>query len=161
MALVTTPLRNASCSSWLVSSSKSKALKRIFPLRPIFRQRVQERLGSEGDALALAMRVVACASVGIRDEMDLRTLLALQLEDGGWEACWMYRYGSSGIKVGNRGLTTALAINAIDALNHLPQTPLYQPQLPLFKSCRISTLSPDSPVVGDRPLSRAEGLQPP
>ena len=128
------------------------------PLRPIFRQRVQERIGSEGDALALAMRILACASIGIRDEMDLRTLLSLQQEDGGWEAGWMYKYGSSGINIGNRGLTTALAINAIEALNHIPQTPACQPQLPLLKSYRISIVSPVSPVAGDRPQPRAEGV---
>jgi hypothetical protein len=71
------------------------------------------------------MRVLACASVGIRDEMDLRTLLNLQQEDGGWGAGWMYKFSSSGIAIGNRGLTTALAINAIEALDHLPKTPLY------------------------------------
>jgi hypothetical protein len=126
-------------------------------LRPIFRERVQERIGSEGDALALAMRVLACASVGIRDEMDLRTLLALQKEDGGWEVGWMYKYGSSGVNIGNRGLTAALAINAIEALDHLPQTPMYQPQLSILKSYRISIVSPDSPVVVDHPRSRIEG----
>lgn len=135
-----------------------KGTKADLSLRPIFRERVQERIGSEGDALALAMRVLACASVGIRDEMDLRTLLTLQQEDGGWEAGWMYKYGSSGINIGNRGLTTALAINAIEALNHLPQTPLYQPQLAVLKSYRISIVSPDSPVVGDRSQSRTEGV---
>lgn len=134
-----------------------KGTKADLSLRPIFRERVQERIGSEGDALALAMRVLACASVGIRDEMDLRTLLALQQEDGGWEAGWMYKYGSSGINIGNRGLTTALAINAIEALNHLPRAPMYQPQLPILKSYRISIVSPDSPVVVDRPPSRVEG----
>ena len=135
-----------------------KGTKTDLSLRPIFRERIQERIGSEGDALALAMRVLASASVGIRDEMDLRTLLSLQQEDGGWEAGWMYKYGSSGINIGNRGLTTALAINAIEALNHLPQTPLYQPQLPVLKSYRISIVSPDYPVVGDRPQSRAESV---
>ena len=135
-----------------------KGTKADLSLRPIFRERVQERIGSEGDALALAMRVLACASVGIRDEMDLRTLLTLQQEDGGWGAGWMYKYGSSGINIGNRGLTTALAVNAIEALNHLPRTPLYQPQLPAPKSYRISIVSPDHPVVGDRPQPRAEGV---
>jgi hypothetical protein len=136
-----------------------KGTKADLSLRPIFRERIQERIGSEGDSLALAMRVLACASVGIRDEMDLRTLLSLQQEDGGWGAGWMYKYGSSGINIGNRGLTTALAINAIEALNHLPQTPLYQPQLPVLKSYRISIVSPDHPVVGDRPQSRTESVQ--
>jgi len=124
-------------------------------LRPIFRQRVQERIGSEGDALALAMRVIACASVGIRDEMDLRTLLSLQQEDGGWESGWMYKYGSSGINIGNRGLTTAFAINAIEALDHLPKTPLYG--LRLF-GYRISIVSPDSSLVGQPPQSPGEGI---
>ncbi|KAF9650600.1 HAD-like protein [Thelephora ganbajun] len=133
-----------------------KGTKADLSLRYIFRERVQERIGSEGDALALAMRILACASVGIRDEMDLRTLLSLQQEDGGWEAGWLYKYGSSGTTIGNRGLTTALAINAIEALNHLPQTPLYQPQLPVLKSYRISIVSPVSPVAGDRPQSRAK-----
>lgn len=135
-----------------------KGTKTDLSLRPIFRERIQESIGSEGDALALAMRILACASVGIRDEMDLRTLLTLQQEDGGWGAGWMYKYGSSGINIGNRGLTTALAVNAIEALNHLPRTPLYQPQLPAPKSYRISIVSPDNPVVGDRPQSRAEGV---
>ena len=127
-------------------------------LRPIFRERVQERTGSKGDALALAMRVLSCASVGIRDEVDLGALLSLQQEDDGWEACWIYKYGYSGIDIGNRGLTTALAINAIEALNYLPQTPLHQSQLPVLKSYRISIISPDSPVVGDRLQSCAEGV---
>jgi len=128
-------------------------------LRPIFSRCVQERIGSEGDALALAMRVLACASVGIRDEMDLRTLLNLQQEDGGWEAGWMYKYGSSGINIGNRGLTTALAINAIEALDHLPKTPLYG--LRLF-GYQISIVSPDSSIVefehAPRSCADAEGI---
>jgi len=124
-------------------------------LRPILRQRVQERIGSEGDALSLAMRVIACASVGIRDEMDLRTLLNLQQEDGGWESGWMYKYGSSGINIGNRGLTTALAINAIEALNHLPKTPSYG--LRLF-GYRITIASHDSSLVEHPPQSIGEGI---
>jgi len=56
-----------------------------FFLHFIFRQRVQERVGSEGDALALAIRVLAFVSVSIRNETDLRMLLDLQQEDDGWE----------------------------------------------------------------------------
>jgi hypothetical protein len=128
-------------------------------LRPIFRQRIQERIGSKGDSLALAMRVLTCASIGIRDEIDLRTLFTFQQEDGGWELGWIYKYGSSGINIGNRGLTTAFAINAIEALNHLPRTPLYQPTLPVVNSYRISIVSPGSPVVRDHRRSRAEEMQ--
>ncbi|KAH9054307.1 hypothetical protein EDB87DRAFT_1689311 [Lactarius vividus] len=62
----------------------------------------------------------ACASLH-----DLALLLPLQCEDGGWGPGWMYKYGSSGVKIGNRGLNTALALNAISAVRSLPQ-----PQLP-------------------------------
>src|SRR5579862_8811959 len=82
-------------------------------LNPLLAARVQERIGAGGDALALAMRIVACAHLGIRNELDLRALLPLQCEDGGWELCWFYQYPYQGGKVGNRGLTTALAIKAI------------------------------------------------
>ena len=53
-------------------------------LKMLLRERVQERIGAEGDSLALAMRILACASVGIRNEIDFRTLLPLQCNDGGW-----------------------------------------------------------------------------
>jgi hypothetical protein len=49
-------------------------------------------------------------------ERDLAALLPMQCEDGGWELSWVYKYGSSGLKIGNRGLTTAFALNAIAAL---------------------------------------------
>ncbi|EAU91227.1 hypothetical protein CC1G_06862 [Coprinopsis cinerea okayama7 len=82
-------------------------------LRPLFTERVQERIGAEGDAMALAMRIIVCNYLGLHNEIDMRTLLALQCEDGGWEMGWIYKYGASGLKIGNRGLTTALAVDAI------------------------------------------------
>lgn len=80
------------------------------------RERLIERIGTPGDSLALAMRVVACASLGVRDEIDLRQLLAAQGSDGAWEDGWFYRYGQTGITIGNKGVTTALAMKAIMAL---------------------------------------------
>ena len=85
-------------------------------LQPLLKDRVQERIGAEGDALSLAMRILVCNFVGIRNEADLRRLLPLQCIDGGWEIGWIYRYGLTDISVGNRGLTTALAIKAIEAV---------------------------------------------
>ena len=82
----------------------------------LLRERVLERAGCSGDALALAMRVLAGAAVGLRMERDLAALLPLQCEDGGWGLSWVYRHGSSDVKIGNRGLNTALALNAIEAL---------------------------------------------
>lgn len=92
-------------------------------LKPLLKERIRERIGVQGDALALAMRILVCDYVGIRDEVDLRTLLPLQCEDGGWEIGWMYKYGSSGICIGNRGLTTALAIKAIECIVSPPPSP--------------------------------------
>ncbi|KAF8910343.1 Haloacid dehalogenase-like hydrolase-domain-containing protein [Mucidula mucida] len=92
-------------------------------LRPLLKERVAERIGVQGDALALAMRVLVCDYVGVRNEVDFRALLDLQCDDGGWEIGWMYTYGSSGIKIGNRGLSTALAIQAIEAMHALPPSP--------------------------------------
>ena len=71
---------------------------------------------TEGDALALAMRILVCDFIGIRNEVDLQRLLPLQCIDGGWEMGLIYRYGLTDISVGNRGLTTALAIKAIEAV---------------------------------------------
>ena len=93
-------------------------------LIPLLRARLLERVGCSGDALALSMRVLAGAAVGIRMERDLAALLPLQCEDGGWEPSWMYKLHTSGDKIGNRGLTTALALNAIAALH--PQQQLRQ-----------------------------------
>ena len=92
-------------------------------LAPLLRERVLERAGCPGNALALAMRVMAGAAIGLRMERDLEALLPLQWEDGGWEPSWVYRYGSTGgrLKLGNRGLTTAFALNAIAALYPGPQ----------------------------------------
>ncbi|KAF8210318.1 Haloacid dehalogenase-like hydrolase-domain-containing protein [Mycena galopus ATCC 62051] len=98
--------------SRLLLSSEDAALHEA--LGPLLKERLQERIGVEGDALQLAMRIVACSSLGIRDSVDLRTLRTLQCEDGGFEIGWMYKYGSSNIKIGNRGLTTALAVKAIE-----------------------------------------------
>ena len=104
----------------LACSEDPKLHEMIYPL---LERRVRERVGTEGDAVTLAMRILACDFVGIRNEVDLRKLLSLQCIDGGWEIGWVYRYSLKGISVGNRGLTTALAIKAIEAgINHPSQT---------------------------------------
>ena len=59
------------------------------------------------------MRILACNSVAVECGVDRHTLLHQQSQDGGWVAGWMYRYGSTGVKIGNRGVTTALAVKTI------------------------------------------------
>ena len=117
-------------------------------LVPLLRACIIERAGCPGDALALAMRVLAGAAVDLRLERDLEALLPLQCEDGGWELSWLYKLHTSGDKIGNRGLTTALALNAIAALH--PQPP--QENGPQTKGCdtplgMVQKLSPQLQVT--------------
>ncbi|KAI0319615.1 HAD-like domain-containing protein [Amylostereum chailletii] len=95
-------------------TAAKEEVQRLF--LPLLKERLQERVGAPGDAMALAMRIVACKSVGIRDEVDLRRLLSMQLEDGSWGPGNVYKYGRSGVGIGNHGLATALALEAIRAV---------------------------------------------
>ena len=99
--------------SRLCQSVNDPAVQR--DLKALLVERIKERIGTSGDALCLAMRLLACKSVGISNRVDLNTLLSTQSEDGGWPAGWMYWYGSSGVEIGNRGVTTALAVKAIES----------------------------------------------
>ena len=97
--------------SRLLRLSKSPSVQQRFG--PLFAERMRERFGLPGDALALAMRVLAASSVGICDVQDYQRLLSVQEEDGSWPLGWMYIYGLSGIRIGNKALTTAMALAAI------------------------------------------------
>ena len=83
-------------------------------LGPLLKERIQERVGLSGSAMDIAMRILACKWLGLESGDDRHVLLDKQCEDGGWDASWMCTYGSSGIKIGNRGVTTALAIRALE-----------------------------------------------
>ncbi|KJA23898.1 hypothetical protein HYPSUDRAFT_201024 [Hypholoma sublateritium FD-334 SS-4] len=79
----------------------------------LFKQRCQERIGSPGDALALAMRLHLCNRVDLNNKIDFQRLSNIQQLDGGWEPGAFYRYGSIDLQFGNRGLSTAIAQRAI------------------------------------------------
>ncbi|KAI0638688.1 hypothetical protein C8Q77DRAFT_1215435 [Trametes polyzona] len=95
--------------------SLPRALPEQTNLADLFTKRVAERFGEPGDALALAMRILAAESIGLCDRRGYERLLAMQEEDGGWPTGWMYKYGMTGILIGNRGLTTSFALRAIRA----------------------------------------------
>lgn len=59
------------------------------------------------------MRLLVCSALGIANSRDVATLRAAQLEDGGWEASFMYRFPGMGKELGNRGVTTAFAVRAL------------------------------------------------
>ena len=85
---------------------------------------LQERLNVPVNALALAFRLFACQSVGIELQLyrkDLQTLMSLQDEDGGWPAGHFCCLGRTGARIGNRGLTTALAVRILQRKGEMLQ----------------------------------------
>ena len=95
----------------LLQSSSDVHLKAT--LGPVLKERTQERVGETGSALDLAMRILTCNALDLNCDIDRRTLLDLQREDGSWESGWLYTYGSTGVKLGNHGVTTAMAVKAL------------------------------------------------
>lgn len=88
-------------------------------LSALFKERVAERFGEPGDASALAMRILAAGAAGLQDRRGYDRLLRMQEEDGAWQTGWIYKYGMNEILVGNKGLTTALAVAAIRRFREL------------------------------------------
>ncbi|KAI0328205.1 hypothetical protein GY45DRAFT_1347305 [Cubamyces sp. BRFM 1775] len=88
--------------------SASPALRE--DLTDLFRERVRQQFGAPGETLALSMRILAAVSVGLCDSGDYERLLTMQEEDGSWPTGWVYKYGASGVLVGNKGLTAAMAV---------------------------------------------------
>ncbi|KAL8710177.1 MAG: hypothetical protein Q9220_005260 [cf. Caloplaca sp. 1 TL-2023] len=81
------------------------------------RSQLQERLNVPTNPLALALRLFACQAVGIEKRLykkDLETLLEAQEEDGGWPAGHFCCIGRTGMRIGNRGLTTALVVRILN-----------------------------------------------
>ena len=63
--------------SRLLSRSRDPNLHAL--LKPLLKERIQERIGAEGNSSALSMRIITCDYVGIRDEVDLRKLLTFAM----------------------------------------------------------------------------------
>ncbi|KAJ7231164.1 hypothetical protein B0H12DRAFT_217999 [Mycena haematopus] len=79
------------------------------------RVRLAERTHVDTDALSLAMRLLAFQALEIpQAETLLKQLVSLQDDDGTWPSGWLCRYGKTGVRLGNRLLTTALAFKALD-----------------------------------------------
>jgi len=73
----------------------------------------------DGNSLALAMRIIAAACVGIESPLDVKKLLALQQQDGSWTDGWYYKFPRTALCVKNDGFATALAIQAIQVAERL------------------------------------------
>lgn len=82
-------------------------------LAPLLRTRILNKFGAHGDALCIAMRIYAAASVGLVDSVDLERLMSTQEKDGSWMDSWYYKFPSVGQMAGNVGVTTAVAVEAL------------------------------------------------
>lgn len=82
-------------------------------LGPALRTRITERIGVNGDAVCLGMRLLTCNSLKIENFQDRERLAEMQCQDGGWEASYMYLFPSEGKEIGNRGVATAFAVVAL------------------------------------------------
>ncbi|KAJ2992726.1 hypothetical protein NUW58_g2068 [Xylaria curta] len=84
-------------------------------LRAIYDE-LRDRIDVPTNPLALALRISACQLVGIGLNLykkDFELLMSLQEDDGGWPAGHFCCIGRTGARIGNRGFTTALAMNII------------------------------------------------
>ncbi|CAF0845846.1 unnamed protein product [Adineta steineri] len=105
-------------------------LARLLKRAPLVREkmisvlwaRIEERLANhETDPLVIALRLLAADAIGMTEKttpriaIDLEQLCMLQEADGSWNGGPFLKYGSHNISMSNRGLTTALAVNAIRA----------------------------------------------
>ena len=80
----------------------------------MFKERIQERFGVEADSLSLAARIIAAVTVDIEvDRRDLEALLSMQREDGSWGNSWFFKSPETAMRFRNDGVTTALAVHAI------------------------------------------------
>ena len=86
---------------------------------PVLRDCVLERMEAGGDALALASRLIAAARCGVRNDDVLEKLLALQKEDGSWEAGVVYHFIRVSGVAWHQGFTVSLAVLAIEEWDYL------------------------------------------
>ena len=101
----------------------SRMLQRAPNLRERFgsvlRDCVLERMEADGDPLALASRLITAARCGVRNDHNMEKLLALQKEDGSWDAGVVYQFTRVSGLAWHQGFTVSLAVLAIEEWDHL------------------------------------------
>jgi hypothetical protein len=115
MAHATTLLQSASSIS-CVGCARYQATPRFKPRRLLSKRKLRNKSSWMVMRSVLGMRLFCCDFLGIQGmESERRTLMSMQCDDGGWPVSSFVRFGVSGLEFGNRGLSTALAVNAIRA----------------------------------------------
>lgn len=98
--------------------AKNPGARALRSLRDLLCWRPQERMGCTHDVPSAALRLIASNNMHMTNGQDRKILLDSQHVDGRWEG-YVYRFGSSGILFGSEGLTTALAVAALQGVNRL------------------------------------------
>lgn len=82
-------------------------------MRELLGARLQDRIGRDGDVLSAALRLLSAQSLEMENRKDLMTLRSAQQLDGGWEPVWLWQTAQGAIKMGSRGVITAMAVRGI------------------------------------------------
>lgn len=83
-------------------------------MRELLVSEIRDRAGCDGDVLGAALRTLSAQAMGVPyAKRDVRVLLESQQLDGGWNRVWLFKYGKEDIKVGSRGVITAMAVKAL------------------------------------------------
>lgn len=97
----------------------------------IIREALLERINVLTHPVSLALRALACQVIGLPPvvyRQDLKLLLSLQ-KDGGFPAGHFCCMGRTGVRIDNRGLTTALVIKILRHEEQNPWTSSARPKL--------------------------------
>lgn len=98
----------------MVHAYKGADAPELDEMREVLKECVTERIGADDDnAVVLAIRLLVCQKLGVPNEKDVKALLKLQEADGGFGVGWYYNFGRSGVKIGHRGFTAALSVEAM------------------------------------------------
>ncbi|KAL7918372.1 HAD-like protein [Trichoderma austrokoningii] len=83
-------------------------------MRELLKTEIRDRAGCDSDVLGAALRTLSAQAMGVPyAKRDMRVLLESQQLDGGWNRVWLFKYGKEDIKVGSRGVITAMAVKAL------------------------------------------------
>lgn len=82
-------------------------------MRTLLGREVNGRMGCDKDTLGAALRLLSAQALGLSNDRDLDTVLESQQLDGGWERVWLWQYGKEALKIGSRGVITAMALRGI------------------------------------------------
>ncbi|OAQ99637.1 hypothetical protein LLEC1_07749 [Akanthomyces lecanii] len=82
-------------------------------MRELLGARIQDRMGGDDDVLGAALRLLSAQSLAVKNQRDLTTVRDAQQLDGGWEMVWLWQTARGAIKMGSRGVITAMAVRGI------------------------------------------------